>query len=199
MSRIDQTQEEEIEQITREATRQAIEKSQYGSMLSSNNTKVLRGKAGSVDNKGITWDNYKREEFGGPKITAENKRSLIDEYVNGYVDSLLYLVDSGEKTVEQLRVDGEKAARNHINFFKKMEREYRKGRLFMTWRGQKERVVTQEYLTRMQAFMNRLEEQHIEKQKEKSGDKSNGEQNNESGAQGPIDEIQERPVLQGEV
>lgn len=120
----------------------------------------LSGKNGSLANKGITWDFYERERFGGIEITAENKRTYLRKYAQDFIEGSKHLVEEGSMTQEELEKNAEKFAREHVNFHKKMERKHYKGNMFSTWRGKRERIPTYEYLSRMQQFMLELEDKY---------------------------------------
>jgi len=116
------------------------------------------------NNIGQTWNYYERESFGGIEITAANKRAYLQKYKEDFIEGSKHLVEEGQLTEEQLNENAEKFAREHVNFHKKMERAHYKGRMFFTWRGQKERVATYEYLSRMQKFMADLEDKYTKEQ-----------------------------------
>ena len=90
-------------------------------------------------------------------------RKFMDDFIEGSKDK----VDSGELTQEQVNVEAGKFARNYINFYKKMERKYRKGDMFLTWKGKREPVVTEEKLSRMRKYMEALEEKYKTEEAEK--------------------------------
>lgn len=113
--------------------------------------------------KGYDWDYYKREQFAGASLTAENKREYRKAFINKYLDHFEFKVLEGKVTEEQLRADAEAYAKEHIAFHQKMERAHYKGKMFFTWRGKRERVYTGAFLTRMQQYMRDLEKSHVEK------------------------------------
>ena len=121
---------------------------------------MTKGEFGSVSNKGITWDYYERESLAAIEITAENKRMYMQKFMDDFIEGSKDKVESGELTQEQVLLEAEKFARNYINFYKKMERKYRKGDMFLTWKGKREPVVTEEKLSRMRKYMEALEEKY---------------------------------------
>lgn len=121
---------------------------------------MTRGEKGSVSNKGITWEYYERESLAAIEITAANKRMYMQKFMDDFIEGSKDKVESGELTQEQVLVEAEKFARNYINFYKKMERKYRKGNMFLTWKGKREPVVTEEKLSRMRKYMEALEEKY---------------------------------------
>ncbi len=128
---------------------------------------MTKGEKGSVSNKGITWDYYNRESLAAIEVTAENKRMYMRKFMDDFIEGSKDKVDSGELTQEQVNVEAEKFARNYINFYKKMERKYRKGDMFLTWKGKREPVVTEEKLSRMRKYMEALEEKYKTEEAEK--------------------------------
>lgn len=118
------------------------------------------GHLGSINNRGITWEYSDREKYSGLSITAENKRSLLNKYIDDFMLSSKERLDSGEISKSDLLVEADKFARDYVNFYRKMERKFFKGHSFMQWRGKREKVTTLEYLSRMQNFMNQLEEKY---------------------------------------
>ncbi len=121
---------------------------------------MTKGEFGSVSNRGITWDYYERESLAAIEITAENKRMYMQKFMDDFIEGSKDKVESGELTQEQVLLEAEKFARNYINFYKKMERKYRKGDMFLTWKGKREPVVTEEKLSRMRKYMEALEEKY---------------------------------------
>ena len=121
---------------------------------------MTKGERGSVSNKGITWDYYERESLAAIEVTAENKRTYMKKFMDDFIEGSKDKVESGELTQEQVLLEAEKFARNYINFYKKMERKYRKGDMFLTWKGKREPVVTEEKLSRMRKYMEALEEKY---------------------------------------
>lgn len=119
------------------------------------------------ENIGKTWNYYDRERFGGIEVTAANKRAYIEKYKQDFKEGSQHLIESGEITPEQLEINAEKFAREHINFHKKMEKAHYQGKMFFTWRGKRERVATYEYLSRMQQYMQELEEKYTAEQEVK--------------------------------
>lgn len=128
---------------------------------------MTKGEKGSVSNKGITWDYYNRESLAAIEVTAENKRMYMRKFMDDFIEGSKDKVDSGELTQEQVNVEAGKFARNYINFYKKMERKYRKGDMFLTWKGKREPVVTEEKLSRMRKYMEALEEKYKTEEAEK--------------------------------
>ena len=128
---------------------------------------MTNGEKGSKNNKGVTWDYYNRESLAAIEVTAENKRMYMRKFMDDFIEGSKDKVDSGELTQEQVNVEAEKFARNYINFYKKMERKYRKGDMFLTWKGKREPVVTEEKLSRMRKYMEALEEKYKTEEAEK--------------------------------
>jgi len=128
---------------------------------------MTNGEKGSKNNKGITWDYYERESLASIEVTAENKRKYMRKFMDDFIEASKGKIESGELTQEQVEIEAEKFARNYINFYKKMERKYRKGNMFLTWKGKREPVITEEKLSRMRQYMNALEEKYKAEEAEK--------------------------------
>ncbi len=139
---------------------------------------MTRGERGSVENKGITWDFYNRESLAAIEITAANKRMYMRKFMDDFIEGSKDKVESGELTQEQVEVEAEKFARNYINFYKKMEKKYYKGDMFLTYKGKREPVVTEEKLSRMRKYMEALEEKYKAEAEEKENAANSEEKTN---------------------
>lgn len=126
------------------------------------NESTIRKSPNGIEGFNYVRNNY--EQFAGLKITAENKRQFINAYKKDFVEANLEKVESGEITNEQLLEEAERYARQHVNFHKKMQKKHTKGHSYFTYKGRKERVVTQSVVTKLQQYLQDLEQKYIEEQ-----------------------------------
>lgn len=104
------------------------------------------------------------EQYAGLKVTAENRRQYINAFKQDFIEAHKEKVESGELTNEQLLAAAEKYGRDHVNFHKKMEKAHTKGRAFFHFHGRRERVVTAGVVTKLQKYMQELEERYVAEQ-----------------------------------
>lgn len=111
--------------------------------------------------EGVHFVRNTREQFAGIEITGENKRKYINAFAQDYIKEHKDKVEAGEISEEELLNLGMLYGKEHVTFNQKMFRAHWKGQTFFRWRGKKERVLTKEYLSRMQKFMKDMEEQYV--------------------------------------
>lgn len=138
--------------------------------MGNENLELIERSNGSMTRKspnGIEGYHYVKneyEKFAGLKITAENRRQFLNAYKQDYVESNVDKVEAGELTSEELLEEAEKYAKLHVNFHKKMEKKHTKGHSYFTYKGRKERVVTQGVVTKLQQYLQDLEAKYVEDQ-----------------------------------
>lgn len=111
--------------------------------------------------EGVNYMRLKRESFAGLQITAENRRQFLNAFAQDYLEENKEKIESGEVDQSVILKEAEEYAKEHINFHNKMFKNYMKGNEFFQWRGKRERVLTQEYLSRMQNFLKDMEEKYL--------------------------------------
>lgn len=113
---------------------------------------------------GIEGIHYMRNEYqpyGGLKITAENRKTYLNAFKQDYIQANVAKVEAGEMSNERLLGEAEAYARDHINFHKKMQKEHTKGNIFFRYKGRRERVITTEVISKMQKYLQDLEEKYV--------------------------------------
>lgn len=112
--------------------------------------------------KGVTWDYFKREPFAGRVITPQNRNSIIKEKYLEYLSKSESHGKEGDVNDRQEERIAYIEARNYVNFEKKHERAYLKGKNAFTFHGEKRLVLTLDRVERLKENLAEIEERYKE-------------------------------------